>query len=41
MHLQLMRDELNKKEAQDVRDEYENFFKDGLYDDVKSDLSNK
>jgi len=39
LHLQLMRDELNKEKAQDVRDEYENFFKEGLYDNVKSDLS--
>jgi len=39
LHLQLMRDELNKEKAQDVRDEYENFFKEGLYDNVRSDLS--
>jgi len=39
MHVQLMRDELNRKKAQDVRDEYEAFFKDGLYDKVRDDIS--
>ena len=38
MHVQLMRDELNRKKAEDARKEYESFFKEGLYEKVRDDI---
>lgn len=41
MHIQLMRDEINKNKAEEVRDEFEDFLKEGLYEDVRSNLDAK
>ena len=38
MHVKLMRDELNRKKAEDARKEYESFFKEGLYEKVRDDI---
>ena len=38
MHKQLMRDEVNRNAVKEVRDEYEKFFKEGLYEDVRSNI---
>lgn len=38
LHMQLMRDEVNRNAAKEVRDEYEKFLKDGLYDEVRSNV---
>lgn len=41
LHLQLMRNELNREKAKEVREKYEDFLMDGLYDKVQDNITKK